>query len=91
MLYIKDTWIHNKDEYPTTFYYEIADDGYDTRRIMFYRDGRIVKASADSPDEVDLLSDQPFPPLAEILANNSETLFAVEISREDFELLWYDL
>jgi hypothetical protein len=86
MNYIKLDWAHSSADKPTTFYIELDENRYETRKVVVYLSGKMFYI-----DEVDFtkdvfLSEHPFPSHEEI--STSGTLNSVDISKFDFEQLW---
>ncbi|WP_131742948.1 DUF6881 domain-containing protein [Actinomadura roseirufa] len=86
MRYVKVTWHHENDDDPVVYFSELGTDGYETRKVQIYRDGR--SAWADEAYETDTagLSEVPFPPLEEI--SYQEEFEAEEIAAVEFEEEW---
>ncbi|MFS1975323.1 DUF6881 domain-containing protein [Vibrio splendidus] len=86
MNYIKLDWTHLSADKPTTFYIELDENRYETRKVVVYLSGKMLYI-----DEVDFtkdvfLSEHPFPSHEEI--STSDTLNSVDIPKCDFEQLW---
>ena len=83
-LYIK--WVHKDPGAPIHLYSEIGDDGYETRKVEVWSDGR--KGFADSSEEKGgtALGFMPVPSLKEIAARPEYQ--PKEISVEDFQKIW---
>ncbi|MGW7433211.1 DUF6881 domain-containing protein [Streptomyces sp. NPDC054861] len=86
MRYVKVTWDHDFADDPVLYLSELGDDGYETRKVQFYRDGRSEWADESSETATVGLSEIPFPPLEEI-ASQSECTAKV-ITPEEFESAW---
>ncbi len=83
-LYVK--WVHKNHEDPVHLYSEIGDDGYETRKVEVWADGR--KGFADAHEEkggTDLGTMQ-VPSLKEIAAQPE--FQPKEITAEEFQKIW---
>lgn len=86
MRYVKVSWDHNFADDLVLYLSELGDDGYETRKVQFYRDGRSEWADESIETAAVGLSEIPFPPLEEI---SSQPKFAAEvIASEEFERAW---
>jgi hypothetical protein len=86
MRYQRVIWRHDFEGAPTVLWSEIGDDGFETRKVDEYRDGRLDYADEDTRTGMTLLGDQPIPSLDEI--NADEEFTAASISPSDFERVW---
>ncbi|KRA21226.1 MULTISPECIES: hypothetical protein [unclassified Lysobacter] len=80
-------WHHAEPDYPIRLVSEIDADGYETRKLEFFLDGRVASASSREDDFSDTrLGEVPVPSLLEI---NSDPQFeGIAISAAVFEALW---
>ncbi|WP_186831998.1 hypothetical protein [Streptomyces sp. ISID311] len=86
MKYWKITWHHDFREEPVTLFSEIGEDGYETRKIQEYRDGRLLRTDgADETAEIGL-SEIPVGRIEDVAARPEFSAFV--ISKADFESLW---
>jgi len=86
MEFIDVTWRHNSEDEPVRLVSEIDVQRYETRKLEFFRDGKVGFASTVAKSEETMLGVEPVPPLSEI---NSDSQFsASSISATDFEALW---
>ena len=86
MRYVKVGWAHNLVDEPVLYFSELGDDGYETRKVQFYRDGRAEWADESFETATVGLSEIPFPPLEEISSQPEFT--AQVIAPEEFERAW---
>ena len=60
LTYHKLEWIHDFEDEPGLFYFEVGDDRYATRSIEVFEDGRTVRASEEDLERDPMaLPDQP--------------------------------
>ena len=86
MRYIDVKWLHDNEEYPIRLVSEIGPDGYEIRKLEFFKDGRSGIASEFNASHGVKLGIATVPSLDEI---NMDSEFAgKEISQSDFERLW---
>ncbi len=84
--YIRVNWIHTYPDEPIEIYSEFDEDRWETRKIEIFRDGTASYASSTENNGTSMLAKVPISSLKEI---NSDPQFqAVEITREEFQLLW---
>lgn len=86
MRYVKVAWDHDFADDPVLYLSELGDDGYETRKVQFYRDGRSEWADEGFETATVGLSEIPFPPLEEIASQPEFT--AKVITPEEFEIAW---
>jgi hypothetical protein len=85
--YFRLEWIHDFEDEPHLFYYEIGDDWYATRSIEIFKDGRTVRAIEEDLERDPMaLPDQPMLPGEEIDASGETR--AWEITAQQFEEAW---
>jgi hypothetical protein len=87
MKYLKYIWFHNFKDEPMLVYSELDKDRNETRKVEFYKGGKIGCAN-DRIEHNTFLGLEPFPSIDEI--NENEEFFAIEISSEEFEVVWRD-
>lgn len=86
MRYVKVAWDHDFADDPVLYLSELGDDGYEVRKVQFYRDGRSEWADEGHETATVGLSEIPFPSVEEI---SSKSEFSAElISVEEFERAW---
>jgi hypothetical protein len=88
MHYIKVRWLHSHADEPILLYSELDQDGWETRKVEVFADGRIGYASATeaTPSTRTKLSIEPLPPLDEIASDPQ--FQPVEITKDEFEEVW---
>ncbi|WP_437096899.1 DUF6881 domain-containing protein [Streptomyces sp. enrichment culture] len=86
MRYVTVVWVHDFTDDPVLYLSELGDDGYETRKVRFYRDGRSEWADGSFETATVGLSEIPFPPLEEISSQPEFT--AQVITPEEFERAW---
>ncbi|MEW2523550.1 hypothetical protein [Streptomyces sp. NPDC047071] len=86
MRYVKVAWDHEFIDDPVLYLSELGDDGYESRKVQFYRDGRSEWSDESSETATVGLSEIPFPPLEEIASQPEFT--AKVITPEEFESAW---
>ena len=79
-------WSHASSDYPVFLASEIDADGYESRKVEIWFDGRAGWADKHSNSSGTILGDQPIPSLDEI--NESDEFSAHEITGESFEMIW---
>jgi len=86
MRYIDVTWYHAHDEEPVRLISEIDGSGFETRKLEFYRDGRVGWAERCASHLGTDLGIEPVPSLAEI--NKDPQFVGVKLEAAAFEALW---
>lgn len=86
MRYLAVAWHHELDDTPVVIYSEVGDDGYETRRVEVYRDGRHDYADAGRSTGETELGEVPVPPIEDIAGQDEFT--PAWISADDFERVW---
>lgn len=86
MEYWKVEWHHDFTEEPTVLFSEIGDDGYETRKVQVYRDGRILKADEEHEHALIGLSEIPVGDIADVAAQAEFSAWV--ISKSDFYKVW---
>ncbi|MDH6125835.1 hypothetical protein [Kitasatospora sp. GP82] len=86
MRYVKVAWHHDFDDEPVLYLSELGEDGYETRKVQVFRDGRSEWADEDHETAGVGLSEIAFPPVSEIAAQPE--FDAEEISSTEFEQAW---
>ena len=86
MKYIDLGWQHDSDDDPFRLVCEIGADGFEKRKLEFFKNGGVGYASEIETSDSTMLSVNPIPDLAAIVAQPG---FSGErISGEQFEQLW---
>lgn len=86
MRYIDVEWLHADAETPVRIVSEIGADGYESRKIEFYADGRIAHATETTASGDTELGDQLVPSIEHINAQGE--FRGAEIDAAFFEELW---
>jgi hypothetical protein len=86
MRYIDVKWLHENAGDPIRLVSELNLDGYEMRKLEFFRDGSVGFAFASGASHGVELGTASVPPLDEI--NAIGEFDGVEISSADFEVLW---
>lgn len=86
MRYIDVKWIHNFEEEPIRLVSELDFAGYETRKLEFFRDGRVGFASAAGASPGTELGTVPVQSIGEI--NGLGEFEGMTIKVMDFEVLW---
>jgi hypothetical protein len=86
MRYVRVSWLHDQESDPVLYLSELGADGYETRKVQIYRDGRAEWADESHETDAVGLSEIPFPPLEEISVQPE--FEAESISAEEFEEGW---
>ena len=84
--FIDVDWIHDFEEEPIRLVSEIDSDGYETRKLEIFREGKIGFATSTQSSHDTDLSEKPIPSLKEI--NESPEFVGKEISKQTFNDLW---
>lgn len=88
MEYFKATWFHYFEDEPGTFYTELDDNRFETRKIEVFKDGSFGMASQAFSFGGCKLADQSLPGIEEI---NGDTQFmAAVITKDEFEKTWFN-
>lgn len=86
MRYVKVAWEHDSPDYPVLYFSELGEDGYEVRKVQFYRDGRPEWADENHETATVGLAEVPFPSIEEISAQPG---FRAElITSDEFERAW---
>jgi xanthine dehydrogenase molybdopterin-binding subunit B len=86
MKYVKVLWSHEYDDEPVLFISEIGDDGYEVRKVEFYRDGRSEWADEGHETSTVGLSEIAFVGVDEM--SMQAEFDAEETTVEEFESVW---
>jgi hypothetical protein len=86
MPYVDVQWLSQSEEYPFRLVSELDEQRYETRKLEFFRNGKVGFASASGACGGTRLGELPVPPLKEI---NADLQFVgVSIQPQEFEALW---
>lgn len=81
-------WLHDVPEDPVTIYSEIGEDGYETRKVHIYRDGRKIRSDEQHESTEIGLSEIPVGDISDVAA---QAEFQAEVvTRAVFENAWKD-
>ncbi|CAL9632836.1 hypothetical protein SUDANB120_06142 [Streptomyces sp. enrichment culture] len=86
MEYWHVNWLHDFPDEPVTIYSAIGDDGYETRKVHVYRDGRTVRADEQHESAEIGLSEIPVGDIAEV--ERQPEFQASVVTRAVFEDAW---
>lgn len=89
MRYVKVAWEHDFADDPVLHLSDLGEDGYETRKVQFYRDGRFEWADESHETAKVGLSEIPFPSLEEI--SSQEEFSAELVDPEEFERTWIEV
>ena len=87
MRYFKVHWVHSFEDEPEYIYSEIDEEGYETRKIELFKNGKHILYS----DHInsDRLTEGKYPSLTELnYGNEAETMHTAEISNDEFTMIW---
>ncbi|MCR6488043.1 hypothetical protein M8542_34980 [Amycolatopsis sp. OK19-0408] len=84
--YLHATWTHDFADEPVEMISEIGPDGYERRKVEYFRDGRVGWADEDHEVGGTGLGVVPVPPLEEINAQPEFT--ASRVAAAEFERAW---
>jgi len=79
-------WIHGNEDFPISLVSEVDDDGYETRKVEFFRSGEVGFACASKERGGTSLGSVPIPSLNEI--NSSAEFRGSDISSEHLDMIW---
>ncbi|MFD7920617.1 DUF6881 domain-containing protein [Streptomyces sp. NPDC059740] len=88
MQYWKVLWHHEFTEEPIAIYSEIGEDGYETRKVERFRDGRWGWASEHASSAPTELGEIPLGSIEDF--QNEPEFSAFVITEEEFEAVWRD-
>jgi hypothetical protein len=87
--YFAINWNHLYDGEPVSFYIEIDPEGYESRKIAIFNDGRMEAVYTDAPDSGSTsLSELPWPGIDAVNSNEEENCNVSELSPDEFESIW---
>ncbi|MGW2344538.1 DUF6881 domain-containing protein [Streptomyces sp. NPDC001661] len=86
MKYWKVIWHHDFEHEPITFFSEIGSDGYETRKVQEYKDGRQLRTDGTDEAREIGLSEVPVGEIADVAAQPEFS--ASVITAADFEAAW---
>lgn len=88
MKYLDISWQHDSEDDPYRMLCEVGADGYEIRKLEFFKNGRIGYASEIESSELTMLSVNRVPKLDAIVAQPGFS--GAEISLQQFEQLWQE-
>ena len=88
MKYFDITWQHDSEDDPFRLLSEVGADGYETRKLEFFKNGRVGYASEIESSDSTMLSVNRIPKLETIVSQPDFS--GVEISAQRFEQLWQE-
>jgi hypothetical protein len=88
VLYIDVTWHHDDPAYPVRLVSELDENRWEHRKLEFYRDGRVGKASKAGATLDTALGTEPIPSIEDI--NSDRQFSARPMECDAFEGLWLD-
>ena len=86
MHYIDVQWIHSDEAEPVRLMSELDGERFETRKLAFFRDGRVEHADATFSTDRTELGQVAVPALAEI--NGDAEFHGIGIERDVFEAEW---
>ncbi|WP_272263132.1 DUF6881 domain-containing protein [Streptomyces xanthophaeus] len=86
MQYWHVNWLHDEIEDPVTIFNEIGEDGYETRKIHIYRDGRKIRADEHHESPEIGLGEIPVGDIRDVAAMPEFQAFV--ITRAEFDTWW---
>lgn len=87
MRYVKVAWSHDLADEPVLYLSELGEDGYENRKMQFFRDGKVEWADKFHETASVGLAEVAFPlDLREI--SDQPEFDAAEIAPEEFEREW---
>jgi hypothetical protein len=86
MRYLKVVWHHDSPDDPVTIWSEIGEDGYESRKVEKFADGRLGYADADRAKEGSELGEFPIP-APDVIAQQREFTPKI-ITAKAFEKKW---
>jgi hypothetical protein len=86
MKYIDVRWHHSHEDEPVRLVSEIGTDGFEVRKLEFFRDGRVGFASREANSDATHLGIAAVPDLSEI--NSEQEFSGIGIDASAFEELW---
>ncbi|MFF7704339.1 DUF6881 domain-containing protein [Streptomyces lydicus] len=84
--YWKVSWHHHFTEEPVTLFSEIGEDGYETRKVQEYRDGRLLRTDGSDETAEIGLSEVPVGHISDVSVQPEFSAFT--ITEGDFEAVW---
>ncbi|WP_396654028.1 DUF6881 domain-containing protein [Mechercharimyces sp. CAU 1602] len=82
---MKVIWIHELQDEPTEYYLEVDQKGFEIRKIVMYRDGK-VEFATETIEYGAFLSPVPVGTVEEI--SEEKEFEATEISKQEFLNIW---
>ncbi|MFC6616716.1 DUF6881 domain-containing protein [Deinococcus radiophilus] len=78
-------WWDAPPEEPRFIAAELDGQRYELRKIELFRDGTVMRLMSERD-----LAEVPWPPLAELAADEDEVFLSTLLTAEEFETLWAD-
>jgi hypothetical protein len=85
MSYLKITWRQASEDDPFIYWYEVDEEGYNTRIVTEYSDGRLGFADSCGGSEGEFISPER---INASRLSESDELEVTIIKRSDFEIKW---
>lgn len=88
MKYLDITWQHDSEDDPYRLVSEVGADGFEKRKLEFFKNGRVGYASEIESSDTTMLGTNQIPDLDVITAQPGFS--GEKISEQAFEQLWLD-
>lgn len=88
MKYLKVSWIHNNEDYPIDFYFELDDDFNELKKIEIYKNGLVGYADKENEINGTIVSEEKIPSSDEI--SKQKEFILVEITKEEFYKIYIE-
>ena len=88
MKYLDISWQHDSTDDPYRLVSEIGADGYEKRKLEFFKDGRVGYASEIETSDTTMLGTNRIPDL-EVITSQPE-FSGTRVSEQEFEQLWHE-
>jgi len=86
--YLKVSWIHNNEDYPIDFYFELDDDFNELKKIEIYKNGLVGYADKENEINGTIVSEEKIPSSDEI--SKQKEFILVEITKEEFYKIYIE-
>ena len=86
MQYFRVEWTHSYPDEPIDIFFEVDDEGWETRKVEIFRDGAVGFADANHQKGTTGLAEVKMCPIEEIAAQPEFKPYV--ISNEMFEMVW---
>lgn len=88
VMYVKIEWNHTYIDHPKVYFLKIGMDGYETKKLELYENGKIC-FTYDDIEQGTFLSEKPFEEIDEYnFSDKNESMTAIYISEEEFYYEW---